>query len=346
MKILYAIQGTGNGHISRAREIIPFLKKKGDVDILVSGIQSDIGLQFPVKYKLKGMSFIFGKKGGIDFVSTYLKMDLRELLKDIDKIPIDSYDIIINDFEPVTAWACKQKNIPCIGLSNQAAVLSKHAPKPKKSDPIGKLVLKHYAPTTKSYGFHFFKYEKNIFTPIIRSEIRNLKPEDKKHYTVYLPAYDDDRLIKHLKKFTNVTWDVFSKHNKKTITDKNITIQPIDNEKFIQSLASCTGILCGAGFGTPSEALFLKKKLMVIPMKSQYEQQCNAAALKKMGVSVIKSLKKKYYKEIKDWIEYGKAVRVNYPDQTEELIDTIIEEHYSKIIFKNLDFKKSNLKIA
>ena len=28
MKILYAIQGTGNGHISRARDIIPVLQKK------------------------------------------------------------------------------------------------------------------------------------------------------------------------------------------------------------------------------------------------------------------------------------------------------------------------------
>jgi UDP:flavonoid glycosyltransferase YjiC (YdhE family) len=30
MKILYAIQGTGNGHVSRAREIIPIPKKYGE----------------------------------------------------------------------------------------------------------------------------------------------------------------------------------------------------------------------------------------------------------------------------------------------------------------------------
>jgi len=54
MKILYAIQGTGNGHVSRAREIIPILKKKGDVDILISGIQSDIDLPDAIKYKFKG----------------------------------------------------------------------------------------------------------------------------------------------------------------------------------------------------------------------------------------------------------------------------------------------------
>jgi len=63
MKILYAIQGTGNGHISRARDIIPLLQKKGELDILISGTEADVDLGYPVKYKLKGMSFVFGKHG-------------------------------------------------------------------------------------------------------------------------------------------------------------------------------------------------------------------------------------------------------------------------------------------
>ena len=36
MKILYAIQSTGNGHLGRAMEILPTLKRNADVDILVS----------------------------------------------------------------------------------------------------------------------------------------------------------------------------------------------------------------------------------------------------------------------------------------------------------------------
>lgn len=171
-------------------------------------------------------------------------------------------------------------------------MLAKNAPKPKKKDPLGKTVLKYYAPTTAQYGFHFSKFDKNVFTPVIRQEIRNLKPVNNRHYTVYLPAYDDERLLNNLRKFKSIQWEVFSKHNKKVIKEDNITIQPINNEAFIKSLATCTGVLCGAGFETPAEALFLKKKLLVIPMKTQYEQQCNAAALKAMGVPVVKSLKK------------------------------------------------------
>ena len=74
MKLLYAIQGTGNGHVSRAIELIPYFKEQADVDILISGIQSDLSLPFEVKYAYKGMSFVFGKKGGIDLLNTYINI--------------------------------------------------------------------------------------------------------------------------------------------------------------------------------------------------------------------------------------------------------------------------------
>ena len=67
MKILYAIQGTGNGHLSRAMDVVPCLQLRADVDLLVSGIQGDLTLPFPVKYKLRGLSFIFGRSGGVDW---------------------------------------------------------------------------------------------------------------------------------------------------------------------------------------------------------------------------------------------------------------------------------------
>jgi uncharacterized protein (TIGR00661 family) len=330
IKILYAIQGTGNGHLSRARDIIPVLQQKGDLDILVSGIQADVVLPYPVQYQLKGLSFIFGKKGGIDLMATYRKSNLKRLYREIKNLPVEKYDLVINDFEPVSAWACRMKHKVCIGLSHQEAVISKKSPRPKKKDPIGKSILQNYAPVTKAYGFHFETYEKNIFTPVIRSEIRHSVPEDKNHFTVYLPAYSDQRIIHILGELKNIEWQVFSKHAKKEYREKNVHIRPIQNEAFVESLIHCSGILCGAGFETPAEALFLKKKLMVIPMKGQYEQQCNAAALDQLGVPVLKSLKKKHVDAIKAWTESASRISVDYPDQTEEVLDMIIRRHLNE----------------
>ena len=331
MKILYAIQGTGNGHVSRAREIIPILKKKGDVDILISGIQTDIDLPYPIKYKLKGLSFIFGKKGGIDLLETYKKGSLINLYNEIKLFPIEQYDIVINDFEPVSAWAAKLKNKVCIGLSHQSAVINKKSPKPKYKDPAGKAVLKYYAPVLYSFGFHFKQYDKHIFTPVIREQIRNANPKKSGHYTVYLPAYGDDRIIKILSQVKNAQWQVFSKHSKKVQIIDNLKIQPINNEHFIKSMVNSIGVLCGAGFETPAEALFLKKKLMVIPMKGQYEQQCNAASLNELGVPVIKSLKKKHLSKIQDWVIKEQKLNIDYKNETEQIIDYILKIHRSKI---------------
>ncbi|MES2630236.1 MAG: glycosyltransferase family protein [Bacteroidota bacterium] len=328
MKILYAIQGTGNGHLSRARDIIPILQKKGELDILVSGIQADVELPFDIRYRFNGLSFIFGKRGGISMTATYRKSDLKRLAREIESLPIHEYDLILNDFEPVSAWACKLAGKPCIGLSHQAAVISKASPKPSGKDPVGKAILHRYAPVSASYGFHFERYDENTFTPVIRSQIREAVPTDKGHYTVYLPSYSDKRIIKVLSEVEDVKWQVFSKHSKKPYTAGNIDIKPVNNEAFIESFVSSTGVLCGAGFEAPAEALFLKKKLMVIPMKGQYEQQCNAAAAAQLGVPVIKKLRKRYLDTILDWVESEQTITVDYPDNTEQIINEILVKHY------------------
>ncbi|MBC7552540.1 MAG: glycosyl transferase, partial [Taibaiella sp.] len=251
MKILFAIQGTGNGHLSRARDVYPEIAKYGDVDVLISGTQADVDFPFSVKYKIYGMSFMFGKRGGIDFLTTAKRARPFRLIQDIRHFPVGDYDLVINDFEPISAWACKRLNLPCISLSHQAAVLHPNAPRPDKDDPVGRVVLARYAPVTAAYGFHFKAFGDNIFTPVIRKEIRALTPTNEGHYTVYLPAYNDELIIKNLSAFPGVRWEVFSKHNKTEQTTGNIHIQKIDNKAFVKSLASCAGVLCGAGFEGP-----------------------------------------------------------------------------------------------
>ncbi|MEO6549781.1 MAG: glycosyltransferase family protein [Ferruginibacter sp.] len=340
MKILYAIQGTGNGHVSRARDIIPALQKNHSVDILISGSQADVALPYPITYTCKGLGFIFGKSGGIDILETFKKNSLKKFFAEINDLPVADYDLVINDFEPVSAWACFQKNIPCIALSHQAAVLNKNVPQPGKADLMGRAILKKYAPSTIQYGFHFEAYDTNIFTPVIRRQIREQPVKNKGHYTVYLPAYDDKRILKVLRKCKDIEWQVFSKHNKKPYKEKNITIDPISNDAFIKSMSASAGVLCGAGFETPAEALFMKKKLLVVPMKGQYEQQCNAAALKKMGVPVLKSFKLKHIDKIKNWIEKSSVIPVDYPDNTKEIVNKVILENSQGINNESLQIGK------
>jgi uncharacterized protein (TIGR00661 family) len=324
VKILYAIQGTGNGHIARAEDIVPVLKKHGTLDLFVSGAQADISLPHPVKFKSKGLSFFFGKSGGVDLVKTFKKNSSRDVYKEIQNFPVDDYDVIINDFEPITSWACYRKNIPCIALSHQSALSSSKTPRPKHFDPVGEWILKNYAPCKASVGFHFSAFDKNIFTPVIRESVRMANVQRNGHYTVYLPAYDDKKLVPFLLNFAGVKWHIFSKHARKPYHVNRLSVFPVNNKDFQVSMATSEGVLCGAGFETPAEALYLNKKLMVIPMKNQYEQFYNAAALKAMGVPVVKSLKKKHIDKIADWLVTDHRIAVDYPLVAEQAVETAL----------------------
>jgi len=325
VKILYAIQGTGNGHIARAEEIAPILADYGKVDLFVSGAQADIKLSMPVKYRSKGLSFFFGKKGGIDFLKTYTNNSSKRVVREIKEFPVDKYDLVINDFEAITAWACHKRDVPCFALSHQYSLLSPKAPKPKRFDPIGTWFLNNYAPVKEGVGFHFEAYDKNIFTPVIRERIRNTKPVDSGHYTVYLPAYDDKKLLKLFMKFSGVQWHIFSKHVARPYHIGKVSVFPVDNEAFTNSMASAHGVLCGAGFETPAEALYLGKKLLVVPMKNQHEQHFNAASLKQLGVPVIKKVSKKNLTKIEEWIETEKKVAVNYKETARPAIERVLK---------------------
>jgi uncharacterized protein (TIGR00661 family) len=344
MRILYAVQGTGNGHITRAIELIPHFSKYGDVDILLSGISSDVELPFPVKYRYYGLSFVFGKKGGVDIWKTYWKLKSRKLYKEIKSLPIQEYDLVVSDFEPISSWACKMAGKACIALSNQVATLHPMAPKPKKADFFGRKVLQYYAPSTHEYGFHFQSLDQHIFTPIIRKVVRETPVSNHGYFTVYLPAYSDKKIIKFLSRLEGINWQVFSKIAKETYSVDHITISPIETESFIQSMAGAAGVISNAGFGTTSEALYLGKKLLVIPMKTQYEQQCNASMLEEMGVTVVKKLKKRYLESFQYWIQAGYAVSVDYPDNAAAIVETIVSQHTNEIQDSEIAINKKAFK--
>jgi len=325
MKILYAIQGTGNGHISRAREIVPLLQQYGELDLLVSGTQAEVSLSQALKYKFHGFSFVFGTKGGVDNWATFKIMNLPQLWKDMHSLPLSHYDLIINDFEPVSAWACKLQQIPSVSLSHQCSFISPETPRPEKWN-YAEWLFKYYSPTTYHVGFHFERYADFIHTPVIRSEIRAMETSNLGHYSVYLPAYNDKTLLKHLSK-TNVEWQIFSKRQKTPYREGNVQIFPVANEAFNKSLASCAGLLTGGGFEGPAEALFLQKKVMMIPMSGQYEQRCNALSASRLGVPVINGINDAFDTHISNWLNDDKKIQVNFPDETAKVVDDLVKKY-------------------
>ncbi len=327
-RILYAVQTTGNGHLTRSLDIVPLLQARADVDVLLSGPPTAMALPYQPAHRVTGMGFVFGKKGDIDFPKTLGQIHGRTFMREMRALPVEDYDLVISDFEPVSAWACRLRGRACVALSHQDAVLNRHAPQSRKPDVPGRLVLKHFAPSTAHYGFHFQRYDSCIFTPVLRKQVRALTPRNDGHYTVYLPAYATETLVKTLRSLSRrIPFEVFSKHAIAEEQHGNVRVRPVSGADFLASLGASEGVLCGAGFETPAEALFLGKKLLVSPMRSQYEQRCNAAALRAMGVPIIKSLDDKALEKLRAWLLDGEAVPVDYPDETGAVLDRVLREN-------------------
>jgi uncharacterized protein (TIGR00661 family) len=96
---------------------------------------------------------------------------------------------------------------------------------------------------------------------------------------------------------------------------------PISQENFTQSMIHCHGVITGAGFETPAEALVLKKKLMVLPIHGQYEQICNAEALKEWKVNVQNHLKNLELAHFTEWYENSEPKDFNLLYSNREIVE-------------------------
>ena len=136
-----------------------------------------------------------------------------------------------------------------------------------------------------------------------------------------------------LKVISDLEWKVFSKHSIKPFKDGNIEYIPVENELFNKSLLACHLVITAAGFGTTTEALHLGKKLIVIPMKGQFEQKFNAQILKKFGVTVLKSIDNTKSATVINKVISGPAGhKMNYPDNVGIIAQKIINLYNGPIL--------------
>lgn len=290
IKILYAVQATGNGHIARAVELLPHLSKYGKVDVFLSGNNSSLRPDLPVRYRSKGLSLFYKKNGGLDKWRILLQVNPFRIFKEAKKLPVKSYDLVIVDYEYITTLACKLKRKQFWHIGHQASFDSPLTPRPLKKEAFSEWILKNYCKSSNKLGFHFESYEDWILPPIIKQQLWDAKPSISKHFTVYLPHYSRDEIRRYLYGMDGYHFEIFSKDISESQKEYNLNWKPISNEAFTNSLLHCKGLITGAGFETPAEALFLDKPMIAIPIKGQYEQYCNAAALEAFGVLVIPQL--------------------------------------------------------
>lgn len=322
MKIFYGVQGTGNGHITRARMMAKALYAAGfDVQFQFSGRPADQYFDMEVfnAYQIRqGMTFNT-HKGKVSYWKTALQANAVRFIQDVRQLDLSGYDCVISDYEPVTSWAAKRQKKPVIGIGHQYAF--NHAIPRKGADPLANQVMKHFAPADIGVGLHWHHFGQAILPPIIDTP-QLPRHTLKQKVVVYLPFEEPEDVMTHLAPFKTFDFHVYAP---KPIASKHahIDFKPLSREGFQADLYDCAGIISNAGFELASESLQLGKKILAKPLHAQMEQISNAAALEQLGYG--HTMFDFDAQTIERWLHDAKAVRVTYPDVAKLLVQWLID---------------------
>lgn len=320
MRLLYGVQATGNGHISRARAMAAELKRHGaKVDFLFSGRAKDALFDMECFNNFawrRGLTFV-SHAGKLNYWQSLQQANLKQLWRDQQQLETRGYDLVLTDFEPVTAWAARRQGTPCISLGHQYAFLHKI---PKKDDSLlSRQIFRYFAPASSQLGLHWhhFGNPAAIAPPILDLSTEYLhaaQHADKSGHVVlvYLPFEDQHQVRAWLKPLQNYRFDIYAP-GLQPEQQGHLHFHPLSHSAFKQHLARADAVLSNAGFELISEALQLQKKILVKPLQGQMEQASNALALHKLQLAQQTSVLSSSV--IAAWLAGPKAPQqVQYPN--------------------------------
>lgn len=354
MKILYGIQGTGNGHISRARIMAKKFNELGiSIDYLFSGREPEkyFDMQEFGDYQTRhGVSFS-SANGQVKVLDTIKNLRIGQFWHDVHDIDLSGYDLVLNDFEPITAWAAHKQKKTCMAISHQASFL-----RPVPIDGASwsdTQIIKHFAPSDIQLGVHWYHFGYNILPPFIEPvEITQTK---KNKILVYLPFESLEQIEPTLASFSD--YEFYCYHPDATDMQRdNIHFRALSRTGFKQDMADCEGVIANAGFELSSEAICFGKRLLLKPLTGQFEQSSNAHTLELLGLaSVMHALN---LDVIESWLSESAKGAVKFPSDPKPFIDwlyqgdwhapqSLINELWQQVEFPEGVFHKlNNIKAA
>ncbi|WP_436515271.1 glycosyltransferase family protein [Ekhidna sp. To15] len=317
MKYIFIVQGEGRGHMTQAISLFQILKENGhDITHVIVGKSKNRELpkffidqiESPVS-QLESPNFVTDKNARSVNVFKTLTTNLRKyrtFVKSVNQIDTivkkEKPDVIINfyDFLSGLYFMLKRPKVKHVALAHQ--FLLNHStfefPKGRFYDKSSLLVGNRLAAygADKILGLSFQPMAdepgKKLFVvpPLLREKAKTIKPSLGDHFLVYMVnhGYSSDVKAFHAKHPEipiHCFWDKKDEPNELK-ADETLTFHRLDDDKFIQMMASCRGYLTTAGFESVCEAMYMGKPILMVPVKGHYEQACNALDAKKAGAGV------------------------------------------------------------
>lgn len=294
-RILYGVSGEGSGHSSRALEIGRHLLEQGH-ELKVASYDRGFRNLSPVFDTLP--------IDGLHIVSVNNRVrPLRTLWHNLRRLPaiwrglqrlkacIREFkpDFVMTDFEPCTAWLARFNGIPLISLDNQHRMRYMRYRSPWRlswgrwvtETVIRLMVPPPSAALATTYYYGELKNTRTfLFPPIIRREVLTAEPSQGQHHLVYVTSHFDS-LLDVLRQFPDEHFVMYGLNREGV--DGNLEFKAFSQEGFVRDLATCRSVIATAGFTLISEAIYLGKPCLALPMQGQFEQQLNALCLEELG---------------------------------------------------------------
>ena len=302
MRILYGVVGEGMGHATRSRVLLEELSKEHEVHIVVSGRAKDyLAKRFPNVHGIWGLTLAYegnsikklqtlvqnvsgAIKGWPDNVRQYF--ELAEQFKP---------DVVVSDFESFSYLFARNQRLPVISVDNmqiinrakhESLLLSGWEDAFEGTRAIVKSKLPgcfHYLVTTFFYP-PVRKERTTLLPSILRPEILEAKSEPGEHLLVYQTSTTNTALPDILKA-SGLPCRIYGLRRDITedLQDGNLLYRPFSEKGFIDDLRTARAVVAGGGYTLMSEAVYLHKPMLTMPVKGQFEQVLNALYLEKLG---------------------------------------------------------------
>jgi uncharacterized protein (TIGR00661 family) len=315
---MFIVQGEGRGHLTQAIALAEMLRRHGHevAEVMVGKNPNRILPAFfeekilcPVS-TFDSPSFDYGKVGKRGHVTKTLFVNTtpaklerwrKSILKILRHIEKAEPDVVVNFYEILlgVSHLFHRLRIPVVSIGHQFLVDHPDYAHRSRSDQgqfalrLNNMLCSLGTTKTLALSFYplkdFYRDRLAVVPPLLRSELFEHSPRDEGFILGYLlnPAYADEVREwhrRHRDVRLHLFWD--RKDAPETLEmAPGLTFHRIDDGKFLDMMAACSGYATTAGFESVCEAMWLGKPALLVP--AHIEQEINAGDAAGIGAGIV-----------------------------------------------------------
>lgn len=303
MRVLYGVNGEGMGHATRSQVVIESLLDRHDVHVVASGAAFKyLSGVLPRVSEIMGAKFVMEDgeirrwatvRRNVHDVGTGAPHSLNNWLGMMrDWKP----EVVVTDFEPLAAIYARVTRTPLVAVDNinmldrckhDAGIYDGH----REDFSIARAVTRSMVPNAANYLVTTFFYppiakgQTKLVPSILRKAIVESEPGDGDHLLVYSSGEESALAALRASGMPCRVYGMRGGPAEGTV-DGNLEFKPRSNEGFVEDLRTARAVIAGGGFSLMSEAVYLGKPMLAMPLLGQFEQLMNSRYLEREGFGI------------------------------------------------------------